>query len=65
MCFGIVFFKFPITNSSRSLSLVAFEFRFGLILSFFENRNLSLYQNTIYNMAMNLNMPTNCLNNKL
>ena len=40
------------------------EFWFGLILSFFGNRNLYLYPNTMY-MAMNLNMPTNFLNIKL
>ena len=50
-----------------SLPFIALvKFWFELILSFFfffffcGNRNLSFYQNTVY-MAMNLNMPTNCL----
>ena len=48
-----------------SLPFIALvEFWFELIFSFFGNRNLSLYQNTIY-MAMNLNMPTNYLSGKL
>ena len=46
---------------SLSLSLIALVvFWFGLILSFFANSDLSLYQNIIYT-AMNLTMPTNCL----
>ena len=56
MCYGIVFFKFPITESSLSfVGLV--EFWFGLILNFFGNKNLSLFKNIIY-MAIILNMPT-------
>ena len=61
MCFGVVLFKFPITNPSyRGL----IEFWFGLILGFFlRNRNLNLYQNKIY-MITNSNVPTNCLSSK-
>ena len=41
MCYGIVFFKFPITKSSLSfVGLVVFWF--GLILNSFGNKNLSL-----------------------
>ena len=64
LCFLIFHHK----DFSLSLSfIVLVEFWFELILTFFLlliKRNLSLYQNTFF-IVMNLNMPTNCLNNKL
>ena len=64
MFFGIVFFKISHHKVFSPLFIALIKFWFGLILSFVGNRNLSLYQSTIY-MTMNLNVSTNCLSNKL
>ena len=60
--FEYLFWYCAFLNTLNSVVLV--EFWFESIQSFFGNRNLSFYQNTIY-MTMNLNMPTNCLSNNL
>ena len=64
MCFGIVFFLISCHKIFSLPFITLVEFWFRLILGIFWNRNLSLYQNTFY-VAMNLDMPTNCLSNKL
>ena len=62
------FYNFSLQSLLSPFYIDLVEFWFRLVLSFFffffGNRNLSLYQNTI-NMVMNLNIPTNYLNNNL
>ena len=62
--FGFMFFFFFPPQSLPFPFITLVEIWFGLILSLFGNRNLTLYQNAIY-MIINLNMPSNYLSNKL
>ena len=51
ICFGVVFFNFPLQVAYFSLLQFWFNFLFELILDYFGSKNLNLYQNTI--MATN------------
>ena len=52
ICFGVVFFNFPLQVAYFSLLQFWFNFLFELILDYFGSKNLNLYQNLILAMLI-------------